>query len=131
MERKFLDPPSTELEWKAISQEFEIKWNFTHALGSIDGKHVVMQAPHSSGSEYFNYKKGHSVVLLAVSNARYEVIIVDIGDSGRQSDGNVYHNSYFGCAIESNMLNIPNHAVVCRDPGNIFPTYLLLMARLV
>ena len=42
MARKFLHPPSTELEWKAISQEFEVKWNFPNALGAIDGKHVVM-----------------------------------------------------------------------------------------
>ena len=42
MARKFFDPPSTELEWKAISQEFEVKWNFPNALGAIDGKHVVM-----------------------------------------------------------------------------------------
>ena len=121
MARKFLDPPSTELEWKAISQEFEVKWNFPNALGAIDGKHVVMQAPHNSGSEYFNYKKSHSVVLLAVCNAKYEFIMVDIGDSGRQSDGSVYHNSHLGYAIENNTLNIPKHAVVGRDPANVLP----------
>ena len=53
MARQCLDPPSTELQWKARSQEFEVKWNFPNALGAIDGKHVVMQAPHNSGSEYF------------------------------------------------------------------------------
>ena len=120
-ERSFLDPPSTELEWKAISHEFEVKWNFPHALGAIDGKHVVMQAPHNSGSEYFNYKKTHSVVLLAVCNARYEFIMVDIGDSGRQSDGSVYNNSHLGYAIENNTLNIPKPEVVGRSPTNILP----------
>ena len=42
--------------------------------------------------------------------------MVDIGDPGRQSDGSVYHNSLLGYAIENNVLNIPKHAVVGRDP---------------
>ena len=104
---KFIDPPSTEAQWREIAAEFESKWNFLHALGAIDGKHVVMQAPHNSGSEYFNYKKTHSIVLLAVCNAKYEFLLVDIGDSGRQSDGSVYNNSHLGHAIEHNLLNIP------------------------
>ena len=70
------------------------KWNFPHSLGAIDAKHVVMQAPHNSRSEYFNYKKARSIVLLAVCNAMYEFILVDIGDTGRQTDGSVYNNSH-------------------------------------
>lgn len=66
IEKKFIKPPSTQQEWITISKEFELKWNFLHALGALDGKHVVMQAPYNSGSEYFNYKKTHSIVLLAV-----------------------------------------------------------------
>ena len=107
------------MEWKAISHDFEVKWNSPHALGAIDGKHVVMQAPHNSGSEYFNYNKTHSVVLLAVCNAKYEFIMDDIGDSGRQSDGSVYNNSHLGYAIENNTLNIPKPEVVGRSPTNI------------
>ena len=50
----YLDCPSNVSKWKSVAQEFESKWNFPHAL---DGKHVVMQALHNSGSAYFNYKK--------------------------------------------------------------------------
>ena len=121
LNKKFLDPPSTESEWKVVAQEFEAKWNFPHALGAIDGKHVVMQAPHNSGSEYFNYKKTHSVVLMAVCNARYEFIMVDIGDSGRQSDGSVYNNCNLGYAIENNTLNIPEPESIGQNPDNILP----------
>ena len=42
---------------------------------------------------------------MAVCNANYEFTLVDIGDSGRQSDGSVYANSHLGYAIESNYLN--------------------------
>ena len=104
--RGFLEVPNTELKWRRIAKEFETRWNFPHCLGCIDGKHVVMQAPARSGSEYFNYKKSHSI-LLAVCNARYEFTLVDIGDAGRQSDGGVYKNSNLGHAIDNNTINRP------------------------
>nr|XP_047141117.1 uncharacterized protein LOC124816125 [Hydra vulgaris] len=107
-ERNFLHVPSEKQEWKTIAKEFENMWNFPHAIGAIDGKHIVMQAPHNGGSEYFNYKKTHSIVLLAVCNAKYEFTMVDIGDSGRQSDGSVFNNCSLGYAIENNKLNIPD-----------------------
>uniref|UniRef100_A0A182RXW7 DDE Tnp4 domain-containing protein n=1 Tax=Anopheles funestus TaxID=62324 RepID=A0A182RXW7_ANOFN len=53
----------------------------------IDGKHVPIQSPKHSGSEFFNYKGFYSIVLLAVCNANYEVIYADVGCQGRVSDG--------------------------------------------
>ena len=103
----FLNVPSTAEDWKKISKVFEERWNFPHALGAIDGKHVVMQCPARGGSSFFNYKKTHSLVLLGVCNGSYEFIMVDIGDSGRQSDGSVYANSNLGYSIKNNTLNIP------------------------
>ena len=117
----YLDCPSNVSEWKSVAEEFESKWNFLHAVGALDGKHVVMQAPHNSGSAYFNYKKTHSIVLLAVCNAKYEFTMVDIGDSGRQSDGSVYNNSHLGFTIENNTFNLPDPDVVGSNPENILP----------
>ena len=90
-----------------MAKDFDLKWNFPNTLGAIDGKHVVIQAPARSGSAFFNYKKQHSIVLMAVCSALYRFLLVDIGDSGRQSDGSVYQNSNLGYAIENNLLNIP------------------------
>ncbi|XP_057296247.1 uncharacterized protein LOC130625202 [Hydractinia symbiolongicarpus] len=77
------------------------------AIWAIDGKHVGMQAPARLGSAFFNYKKQHSIVLMAVCSALYKFLMVDIGDTGRQSDGSVYGNSNLGYSIENNLLNIP------------------------
>ena len=101
--------------------EFEQRWNFPHALGALDGKHVVMQAPARSGSTVFNYKKTHSIVLLAVCNAQYQFTLVDIGDTGRQADGSVYSNSYLGRAIENGLLNFPSAESLHNHPGKKFP----------
>ena len=103
----YLAVPTSEESWQNIAVEFEEKWNFPNCLGAIDGKHIIMQAPPRSGSDYFNYKRSHSIVLMAVCDAKYEFTLVDIGDAGRQSDGGVYKNSHLGYAIDTNTVNRP------------------------
>ena len=107
LNKRFIDPPSTKEDWSKIAQDFENKWNFPNCLAAIDGKHIMIQAPPRTGSEYFNYKKLFSVVLLACCDANYKFTLVDIGDNGRQSDGGVYTNSKLGFAIDNNLLNFP------------------------
>mgnify|MGYP001794717628 CR=1 FL=1 len=41
---------------------FEREWSFPGCVGAIDGKHVTIQAPRLSGSEFFNYKKSFRLV---------------------------------------------------------------------
>ena len=105
-----------------MANKFESKWNFPHAVGALNSKHVVMQAPHNSGSAYFNYKKTHNVVPLTVCNVKYKFTMVDIGDSGKQSDGSVYNNIQLGFAIKNNTLNLPDPDVVGSNPENILST---------
>ena len=58
-------------------------------------------------------------MLLAVCNAKYEFIMVDIGDSGRQSGGSVYNNSQLRFSNESNALNLPDPDIVVSNPENV------------
>ena len=101
-----MSPPSSEEAWKSLSAGFEQRWNFPNARGAIDGKHVIIQSPPNS-SLYFNSKKTFSIVLMAVCDAKYKFTQVDITDTGRQSVGSLYVNSYLRYAIENDLLNIP------------------------
>lgn len=38
LKKEFLKFPSSELEWKAVAQDFGDKWNFFNCIGAIDGK---------------------------------------------------------------------------------------------
>lgn len=105
-------PVPTAEDWRAISAEFYQRWNFPNCLGSIDGKHVVIQAPHNSGSLFYNYKGTFSIVLLAVVDARYCFRVVDIGSYGRTSDGGTLANSTFGQALIGGTLQVPEDVLL-------------------
>jgi len=103
----YLKCPTTPKEWKTVAMRFEQLWQFPNCVGAIDGKHVVMQAPDRAGSSFFNYKKTHSIVLMAVCDADYKFLLVDIGDSGRQSDAGVFSNGNIGYAINEELFALP------------------------
>ena len=98
--------PTTE-DWKRMAEEYEKFWQFPNCCSSIDGKHVLMQAPSNAGSMYFNYKRSHSIVLVAVVDAFYNFVMIDVGAHGKDSDGRVFANSTFGTQLKHGTLNFP------------------------
>ena len=100
-------PPPTEQSWLDIAQDFENLWQCPNCIGAIDGKHVRIKAPPNSGSGYYNYKGYFSIVLLAICDAKYKFTLVDIGDSGRHSDGGTFAHSRMGRKFEECSLAIP------------------------
>lgn len=99
--------PSSEQEWKKISDDFLNRWNFPNCLGAIDGKHVAIRAPAHAGSLYYNYKNFHSIVLMAVGDANYRLIYVDVGSNGRNSDGGVFNSCSLGQHLRRDLLPLP------------------------
>lgn len=100
--------PSSSDEWEIIAKRFEQLWHYPNCIGSMDGKHVVIQSPINSGTEYFNYKHFFSIVLFALVDADYNFLFVDIGCQGRISDGGVFKNSTLHKKIESGNMNLPS-----------------------
>lgn len=102
----YLKAPSPQ-EWTNIAYEYEQRWQLPNCIGSIDGKHVRIQAPPHSRSQFFNYKKFNSIVLLAVSDAKYLFTYVNVGGYGAQSDGGILRDTDFGNALKEGTLGIP------------------------
>ena len=84
------------------------KIKFPNFIGTMEGEHVLIKSPIDSGSYYFNYKSTCSIVLLALVDADYKFIFVDVGSNGRVSDGGVCRNSFLGAALEHKKLYIPD-----------------------
>ncbi|CAH2003155.1 unnamed protein product [Acanthoscelides obtectus] len=103
----YLQIPNSQEDWYEVAKGFEEIWNFPNCFGALDGKHVVMKAPRNKGSLYFNYKGTHSIVLMALVDAKYKFLYVDVGCNGRISDGGVYANCSLSRALANNMLNMP------------------------
>ena len=99
--------PKLNMEtYKTIAHGFQSRWNFPNCIGAIDGKHIAIQAPPNSGSEFFNYKKHSSIVLMAICDHNYRFIMCNIGVAGRQSDGEIFRNCEFGKKIYANTLKL-------------------------
>ncbi|XP_022169591.1 protein ALP1-like [Myzus persicae] len=99
--------PTTKEEWQLIANDFNCQWNFPFCIGSMDGKHIMLQAPVQTGSEYINYEGFFSIVLFAVVDANYNFIYVNVGCQGRISDGGVFANTTFKHFLENQKLNLP------------------------
>ena len=105
--------PSSANEWKSIASEFESQWNYPHCIGAVDGKHVIIKSPSNSGSLYYNYKSTFSIVLMALVDAHYKFIYVDIGAYGKQSDAGIFAHSKLGTALKApQSLNLPADSVL-------------------
>ena len=99
--------PTTPEEWKRVSGQFSQRWQFHHALGAIDGRHVHIKCPKHGGSIYYNYKGFHSIILLALVGANYKFLWVDVGGNGSASDCQIFNGCYLKEAIDSSVIGFP------------------------
>ena len=82
-------------------------WHFPNCLAGTDGKNISIQCPINGDSLYFNYKRFHSTVLLALVDAEYKFLAIEVDSYGKNSDGNVFSKSVIGKKLETRTLNVP------------------------
>lgn len=104
--------PMTQQNWIRVANEFNVKWQLPHCLGAIDGKHIAIRKPHNAGSQYYNYKRYHSIVLMATADANYKFISIDVGASGSEGDASIFNRIELGKMIKFDDPNLclPPHA---------------------
>ena len=100
-------PEPKQEDWEAIETGFRLRWNFPNCCGTVDGKHVAVRQPPGSGSLYYNYKNYFSIVLMAVVDAGYRFVMVDIGNYGSNSDTGIWKQSIIGQRHIQDDLGLP------------------------
>ena len=100
-------PEPTKDDWMRIEHEFAERWNFPNCIGSLDGKHIMITSPAKSGTLYYNYKGHFSLNLMALVDANYKFISIDVGDYGSNADGAVFRKSAFGQRYLDNDMDVP------------------------
>ena len=103
----YFNMPSSEEDWLNLANGTQERWQFPNAFAAADGKHIAINHPYGSGSEFYNYKGFYSIVLLAYVDYDYKFIYADVGCQGRISDGGVYRNSTFFSKLSKGELNLP------------------------
>ena len=99
--------PTTTDGWLEIAKGFQERWNFPHACGAPDGKHVAIRKPKQSGSIYYNYKGFLSIVILVLCDANYKAIWAHVGYPGSESDCGIYNDSPMFQGIQDGTINLP------------------------
>ena len=105
---EYMSLPDSKEKWLSVAKEFEEKWQFPNCVGAFDGKHVLLINPFNSSLTYFNYKSFFSIVLLALVDADYKFLYVNVGCQGRISDGGVFKNSELYHLLVNGEINLPD-----------------------
>ena len=81
----------------AISSYFRCtRWE-THGL----------KFPERSGSRFYNYKGFYSIVLMALVDADYKFLWVEVGSNGAASDAQIFNDCDLKLAMDRGTLGIP------------------------
>ncbi|XP_075715546.1 uncharacterized protein LOC142750430 [Rhinoderma darwinii] len=116
--------PSREI-WLQVAAGFQSVANFPNCIGAVDGKHVRVQQPPRSGSQYFNYKKYFSVVLMAVADASYKFVAIDVGAYGSTGDSRALLTSDLGKQILLDQVTLPPPQPL---PGTTHPVPFVMVS---
>lgn len=116
--------PDSPEEWLEVAESFSECWNFPHAIGALDGKHVAIKCPRASGSTFYNYKGFYSVVLFALVDADYKFLWCDVGAPGSNSDATIFLTSDLRACIEDGSIGLPDPQPL-RFDDRVMPYFII------
>ena len=125
LQEDYMRCPNTNDQWMRIAEQFESDWNMPHCVGAIDGKHIAMDCPRGTGSNYHCYKGYFSTVLLAVCDANYCFSLLDIGNYGSNNDAGILANSKMGKRFKAGKFNLPAPEKLNGCPLDSTPFFLV------
>lgn len=120
-----IDTPVTSERWKEVEQRFAKRWNFHHALGALDGKHVAIRCPGKTGTDFYNYKKFYSIILLALVDGAYRFLWLDVGANGSCSDAQIWNRCELLHAIEDKTIDFPEPQPLPGEKDEDVPYFII------
>ncbi|XP_069588388.1 uncharacterized protein [Ranitomeya imitator] len=118
-------PSPIEETWRQVAAGFHTVANFPNCIGAVDGKHVRVIQPPRSGSVFYNYKKYFSIILMAVADAHYKFVAIDVGAYGRTGDSRVLRTSQIGLQILRDGITLPAPQPL---PGTTHPVPFVMVS---
>lgn len=117
--------PTTKEELKQVATKFMRYCNFPRCCGALDGKHFPIKWPPNTGAEFYCYKNFYSIAMLALVDADYCFLYVDIGANGRAGDAAIFRHSTLKATLDNNLQNMPPEHVILGDDAFPLKTYLM------
>ena len=111
--------PKTPEDWKQVSSHFAKLLNFQSCLGAIDGKHIAIRRPNKSGTYFYNYKGFFSIVLMAVADANYKFLFVDIGANSSCADSGIFKLTNIYKAVMQGEVGLPEAESLPNDDCDV------------
>ena len=100
--------PTLPVDWLLVKSIFHWRWNFPHALGALDGRHIPIRCPQGGGSLFLNWKGFHSIVLLALVDGESKFLWVDMGAARSTSDDQISKHTNLRHKIEDGSISFPD-----------------------
>jgi hypothetical protein len=113
--RRFIQFPSSAAEIRQNQEAFYAIAGFPGVVGTIDGTHIQIIAPHEYENEYVNKHNYHSINTQIVFDAKYRILDVVAKWPGSTHDSRILNESGLRVLFDNN--HIPIHTLLLGDCG--------------
>jgi hypothetical protein len=97
---RFIKFPKSSQEIQETMNGFYDKCSYPMCVGALDGTHIAIKPPLGYEIDYYNYKKHHSITMLAAVNSDLLFTYVNVGGPGRCNDSSIFSRSTLSQIIE-------------------------------